>query len=61
MYDCLVFQEGVFIEEGIFVEKIILQASAVSRDTEDWFFFCMSHFMVEMFAGLKMFRGVARV
>ena len=42
-------------------KKIILQASATSRDAEDCFFFCITHFVVDMFAGLKIFRGVARV
>lgn len=37
-YDCLVFQDGDFIEEGIFFQKTVLQAFAMSRDTEGWFF-----------------------
>ncbi|KAF2567163.1 hypothetical protein F2Q70_00026063 [Brassica cretica] len=38
-----------------------LQASATSRDAEDLLFFRMPHFVLEMFAGLKMFRDVARI
>ena len=61
MYDCLAFQEGAFIEEANFVEKMVLQASATSRHAEDGFFFCMPRFVLEMFAGLKIFRYIARV
>ena len=52
----------VFLSMKLFLsKKLILQAFATSRDAEDWFFFCMPRFVVEMFAGLKMFRGVARI
>ena len=36
------------------------QASATSPDAEDLLFFRMPRFVLEMFAGLKMFRDVAR-
>ncbi|KAF2551725.1 hypothetical protein F2Q68_00034166 [Brassica cretica] len=36
-------------------------ASATSRDAEDLLFFRMPRFVLEVFAGLKMFRDVARV
>ena len=56
------FSKKVFLSRKVFLsKKIILQASAMFRYTEDRFFFCMPHFVVEMFAGLKMFRSVARV
>ena len=52
----------VFLLRKLFLsKKLILQASATSRDTEGLFFFCMSCFAFEMFAGLKMFHGAARV
>ncbi|KAF3498317.1 hypothetical protein DY000_02052416 [Brassica cretica] len=53
-YDCLVFQEGVFIEEENFVVRTNLRASATSRDAEDLLFFRMPRFVLEMFAGLKI-------
>ena len=37
-----------------------LQASVTFRDAEDLLFFRMPRFVLEMFAGLKMFRDVAR-
>ena len=52
----------VFLSRKVFLsKKLILQASVTSRDTEGLFFFCMPRFVVEIFAGLKMFRGAARV
>ncbi|KAF3519966.1 hypothetical protein DY000_02059796 [Brassica cretica] len=39
---------------------MVFQASATSRNAEDSFFFRMPRFMLEMFAGLKMFRDIAR-
>ena len=39
-----------------------LQASATtSRDAEDLLFFRLPRFVLEIFAGLKMFRDVAKV
>ena len=38
-----------------------LQASAKSREAEDLLFFRMPRFVLEIFAGLKMFYDVARV
>ncbi|KAF3594049.1 hypothetical protein DY000_02021586 [Brassica cretica] len=37
-----------------------LQASATSRDAEDLLFFRMPRSVLEIFAGLKMFRDVAK-
>ncbi|KAF3583555.1 hypothetical protein F2Q69_00027492 [Brassica cretica] len=44
-----------------FHRRTNLQASATSREAEDLLFFRMPHFVLEMFAGLKMFCDVARV
>ena len=44
-----------------FCRKMVLQASAASRNVEDRFFSRMPHFVLEMFAGLKMFHDIARV
>ena len=52
----------VFLLRKLFLsKKLILQASATSRDTEGLFFLCRPRFVVEIFVGLKMFRGAARV
>ena len=55
MYDCLVFQEGAFIEEGNFVEKWFFRRLRRLAMLKIDFFFRMPHFVVEMFAGLEMF------
>ena len=51
----------MFLSRKVILSKMVLQASATSRDVEDWFFFRMPRFVLEMFACLKMFRGVAKV
>ncbi|WZZ88590.1 hypothetical protein YC2023_117169 [Brassica napus] len=43
-----------------FRRRTNLQVSATSSDAEDLLFFRMPRFVLEMFAGLKMFRDVAR-
>ncbi|WZZ58342.1 hypothetical protein YC2023_058449 [Brassica napus] len=50
----------VFLSGRKFRRRTNLQASATSRDAEDLLFFRMPRFVHEMFAGLKMFRDVAR-
>ncbi|KAG5388989.1 hypothetical protein IGI04_030530 [Brassica rapa subsp. trilocularis] len=44
-----------------FRQRTNLHASAMSRDAEDLLFFRMPRFVLEMFAGLKIFRDVARL
>ena len=61
MYDCLVFQEGVFIKEGNFVEKWFFRRLRRLAMLKIDFFFRMPRLVLEMFAGLKMFRDIARV
>ena len=61
MYDCLVFQEGAFIEEGNFVEKWFFRRLRRLAMLKIDFFFRVPRFVLEMFAGLKMFRDNARV
>ncbi|WZZ32062.1 hypothetical protein YC2023_015463 [Brassica napus] len=39
---------------------MVLQASATSHNAEDCFYFCMLRFVLEMFAGLKMFHDIAK-
>ena len=56
MYDCLVFQEVTFIEEGNFVEKWFFRRLRRLAMLKIDFFFCMPRFVLEMFAGLKIFR-----
>ena len=58
-YDCLVFQESVFIEEGNFVEERIfrrLRRLAMLKiwTPEDLLFCCMPSFVLEMFTGLNV-------
>ncbi|KAF3600077.1 hypothetical protein F2Q69_00035782 [Brassica cretica] len=60
MYDCLVFQEGAFIEEGNFVEKWFFGRQRRLAMLKVDFFFRMPHFVLEMFAGLKMFLDIAK-
>ena len=52
--------KDVFLSRKEILSKTNLQASATSRDAEDLLFFRMPRFVLEMFAGLKMFRDVAR-
>ena len=61
MYDCLVFQEGAYIEVGNFVEKWFFRRLRRLAMLKIDFFFRMSRFVLEMFVGLKMFRDIARV
>ncbi|KAF3530088.1 hypothetical protein DY000_02039027 [Brassica cretica] len=51
----------VFLSRKEISSKTNLQASTTSRETEDLLFFRMPRFVLEMFAGLKMFCDVARV
>ena len=51
----------MFLSRKEICRRTNLQASATSRDAEDLLFFRMTRFVLEMFAGLKMFRDVARV
>ncbi|KAF3591244.1 hypothetical protein DY000_02023305 [Brassica cretica] len=57
--DSAFIKEENFVEERIF-RRTNLQASATSRDADDLLFFRMPHFVLEMFAGLKMSRDIAR-
>ncbi|KAF3557795.1 hypothetical protein F2Q69_00013669 [Brassica cretica] len=61
MYDCLVFQEGAFIEEGNFVEKWFFRRLRRLAMLKIYFSFVCRVFVLEMFAGLKMFRDIAGV
>ena len=61
MYDCLVFQEGAFIEEGNFVEKWFFRRLRRLAMLKIDFFFRMPCFVFEMFVGLTMFRDIAWV
>ncbi|KAF3599131.1 hypothetical protein F2Q69_00034619 [Brassica cretica] len=49
------------VRDRYFSRKIFLQASATSRNAEDWFLFRMPSFVLEMFTGLNMLCGIARV
>ena len=51
----------VFYQGRNFCRKMFLQASATSRNAEDWFLFRMPRFLLKMFVGLKMLCGIARV
>ncbi|KAF3608118.1 hypothetical protein DY000_02047177 [Brassica cretica] len=48
------------VRDRKFRRRTNLQVSATSSDAEDLLFFRMPRFVLEMFAGLKMFRDVAR-
>ena len=51
----------VFLSRKEIPSKNYSSASATSRNAEDLLFFRMPRFVLEMFAGLKIFRDVARV